>query len=282
MGAPMARNLVAAGHDVVVTSRTRKDVEGAAWTDSPRAVAEQADIVITMLPTPAIVEQVLLGPAGVLAGMRTGGTWVDMSTSTPEVAARVRALAEPRGIAVLDAPVAGMVKGAIAGTLRIYVGGDAGPYAQLYPVLRPMGAPEHVGPPGAGYVVKLMVNLLWFAQLVATAEVLAVGTTAGVALDTLRDALLASPASSNLLAADLLPLLTAGDYDETFAMALACKDLRLAVELARANGVAVELAELVEQLLQRARARYGDTAGELSPVRLYEDVTGKQLRLAPS
>ena len=125
-----------------------------------------------------------------------------------------------------------------------------------------------------------MLNLLWFDQLVAVAEVLTIGVRAGVDLAVLRRALLASPAASVLLERDLVPLLEQGDYESGFAMALACKDLRLAVDLARAAGVPAELSAVVEQLFTRARAQYGDEAGEMSPVRLYEDVAGLALRLA--
>jgi 3-hydroxyisobutyrate dehydrogenase len=138
-----------------------------------------------------------------------------------------------------------------------------------------------VGGNGAGYTVKLMINLLWFAHLTATAEVLAVGTAAGVDLATLRRCLLASPAASNFLDRDVLPVLQGGDYDEGFALALACKDLGLAVDLARDTGVPAEIGALVEQIYRRARAQYGDAGGEMLPIKLLEDLTGIPLRLAP-
>ncbi|HEX4246863.1 MAG TPA: NAD(P)-dependent oxidoreductase [Pseudonocardia sp.] len=287
MGAPMAANLLAAGfelvvHDTVRSAGAAHEAEGASWAASPREVGKRAELVVTMLPTPAVVESVLLGADGLLDGLAPGTTWLDMSTSTPEVAARVRALATPKGVAVLDAPVAGMAAGAQAGTLQIYVGGPSEDYERVLPALRAMGDPArilHVGPHGAGYVVKLMVNLLWFTQLVATAEVLTVGVRAGVDLAVLRDSLLASPARGNLLEHDMVPLLRDGNYDESFAMALACKDLGLAVDVARSGNVPVELSALVEQVFRRARASYGDLAGEMVPVRLYEDAAGIALRL---
>jgi 3-hydroxyisobutyrate dehydrogenase len=145
-----------------------------------------------------------------------------------------------------------------------------------------MGDPErilHVGGHGAGYTVKLMINLLWFAHLTATAEVLSVGTAAGVDLATLRQCLLASPAASNFLERDVLSVLRSGDYDESFALALACKDLGLAVDLARDTGVPVEVSAVVEQIYRRARAQYGDAGGEMLPIKLLEDLTGTPLRL---
>ena len=128
-----------------------------------------------------------------------------------------------------------MAAGARAGTLQIFVGGEEAVFRRVRPLLEAMGDPErilHVGGHGAGYTVKLMINLLWFAHLVATAEVLTIGTQAGVDLATLRRCLLASPAASNFLERDVLSVLEAGDYDDSFALALACKDLGLAVDLA--------------------------------------------------
>src|SRR5260370_6208074 len=235
-----------------------------------------------MLPTPRHVEEVLLGPAGLLDGLPPGAVWIDMSTSVPAVADRVRAAAGLRGVAVLDAPVSGMASGAAAGTLQIFVGGDAGTYLSVRPLLEAMGDPEriiHVGPHGAGYTVKLMINLLWFAHLTASAEVLAIGTRAGVDLAVLRRCLLASPAASNFLARDVLSVLQHRDYHESFALALACKDLGLAVDLAREVGVPAEVSAVVEQIYRRARAQYGDRGGEMLPIKLLDDLTGTELRL---
>jgi 3-hydroxyisobutyrate dehydrogenase len=175
-----------------------------------------------------------------------------------------------------------MSSGARAGMLQIFVGGQAETYQRVRPLLEAMGDPErilHVGPHGAGYTVKLMINLLWFAHLTATAEVLSVGTAAGVDLATLRRCLLASPAASNFLEHDVLSVLRDGDYDEGFALALACKDVGLAVDLARDVGVPVEVSAVVEQVYRRARAQYGDAGGEMLPIRLLEDLTGNPLRI---
>ncbi|MET7515658.1 NAD-binding protein [Streptomyces sp. NPDC005480] len=105
------------------------------------------------------------------------------------------------------------------------------------------------------------------------------GVKAGVGLDTLRNALLASPAASNFLENDIMSILTDGDYDDSFAMALACKDLGLAVDLGRDIGVSTELSALVEQIYRRSKAQHGDLAGEMSPVRLYESLAGQEFRL---
>jgi 3-hydroxyisobutyrate dehydrogenase len=283
----MSRRLAEAGLDVTVFDldavRAAPALErGARLADSAAAAASEADVLITMLPTPAAVEEVMLGGGGVLEALPSGALWIDMSTSSPAVADRVKARGEGRGIHVLDAPVAGMSTGADAGTLEIFVGGDAADVERARPILEHLGDPErilHVGGNSAGYAVKLMLNLLWFDQLVAIAEVLTIGVRAGVDLEVLHRALVEGPTSSLLLARDLLPLLHKGEYEEGFSMALATKDLRLAVDLARSAGVPAELSAVVEQLFVRARAIFGDDAGEMTPVRLYEETAGVRLRL---
>lgn len=286
MGGGMTRNLLKAGFPLVVTDLRREAAAGliaggAIWAETAAEVAASSDVVITMLPTPRHVSDAVTGADGVLAGIRDGGTWIDMSTSVPEVADGVRAATEGRGLHILDAPVSGMSVGAANGMLQIFIGGDASDVERLRPVFEAMGDPErilHVGGHGAGYAVKLMINQLWFSHLVATAEVLSVGVRAGVDLEVLRRALVASPANSNFVENDVLSILENGDYDEGFALALACKDLGLSVDLARSVGVSVELSGLVEQVFRRAKNRYGDRAGEMAPFQLYEEQVGEALR----
>jgi 3-hydroxyisobutyrate dehydrogenase len=287
MGGHMSRRLAQAGLNLTVFDLDPEKAgpavaNGARLAGSAAEAASGADVLFTSLPTPAAVEDVLLGSGDALNAMPDGALWVDMSTSVPAVADRVRDRGASRGIRVLDAPVAGMTKGADTGTLQIFVGGAAADHDQVRPILEIMGDPQkivHVGGHGAGYAVKLMLNLLWFSTLVATAEVLAIGVRAGVDLPVLYRSLVESPANSELLEHDLLPLLREGDYEEGFAIALACKDLGLAVDLARTAGVPAELSAVVEQVFRRARATYGDDAGEMSPVRLYEDLVKTRLRL---
>jgi 3-hydroxyisobutyrate dehydrogenase len=162
------------------------------------------------------------------------------------------------------------------------VGGPEEAFERAKPLFEAMGDPArifHVGPHGAGYTVKLMLNLLWFIQSVATGEVLTVGARAGVPLEKLHAALVASPANTNFLEHDVRAVLDAGDYDDVFPLRLVTKDLGLAVDLARDVGVPVELTALVEQVHRRARAAYGDAGGQISAIRLYEDVAGVKLRL---
>ena len=290
MGSGMTRNLQKAGFALVVNDIRSESAEefvaaGALWAETPAEVASATDVVITMLPTPRHVDTVVNGERGILAGIADGGTWIDMSTSVPDVAERVRAQHASRGLHILDAPVSGMSAGASSGMLQIFVGGEAEDFERLRPVFEAMGDVDrilHVGAAGTGYAVKLMINQLWFSHLVATAEVLAIGVRAGVDLEVLRQSLIASPANSNFVQNDVLSILDHGDYDEGFAIALACKDLGLSIDLARSVGVPAELSSLVEQIYRRAKAQYGDHAGEMTPVRLYEDLIGVELRRTPS
>ncbi len=287
MGGPMCGHLVSAGFDVcafdidgVALERLRG--AGARASSDAADCARGADVVITMLPAPPQVEQVWLGSGGVLAAMESGALAIDMSTSSTAVGARIVQAARERGIDVLDAPVAGQSIGAQAGTLAIYVGGSEAAYARARPLFQAMGDPDrifHLGGHGAGYTVKLLLNLLWFIESVAVGEVLTVGVRAGVSLDRLHAALVGSPANSVFLERDVRMVLDDGDYDEAFPMRLVSKDLGLAVDLAREVGVPVELTALVEQIHRRARVAYGDDAGEISAVRLYEDLAGVSLRL---
>jgi 3-hydroxyisobutyrate dehydrogenase len=286
MGGHMCRNVITAGftvsaYDLDFDALARAAADGARPADSVADCVRDAEILLTSLPGPPQVEAVLCGPEGAIAAMAPGSLVADMSTSSLEVGRRARAGADAAGIALLDAPVAGQTIGAEAGTLAIYVGGEPDAFARALPVLEAIGDPQRIfllGPGGCGYAVKLLLNLTWFIQAVATAEALTIGVKAGVDLSRLHTALVASPANSVFLERDVLPLLERGDYDDGFAMRLVTKDLGLAVDLARDVGVPVELSSLVEQIHRRARAAYGDDAGEMSAMRLYEDLARVQLR----
>jgi 3-hydroxyisobutyrate dehydrogenase len=289
MGGPMCGHLVRAGFSVTAFDMNDGALEraagaGAGVAGSVAECAGGAEVLITMLPAPPQVEAVLLGEGGAIAALEPGSLAIDMSTSSIAVGARVLRAAQERGIEVLDAPVAGQSIGAQAGTLAIYVGGSEDSFARARPLFEAMGDPGrifHLGGNGAGYTVKLLLNLMWFIESVAVGEVLTVGVRAGVPLDRLHAALVGSPANSVFLERDVRMVLDDGEYDDAFPMRLVTKDLGLAVDLAREVGVPVELSALVEQIHRRARAAYGDAAGEISAVRLYEDVAGVSLRLPP-
>ena len=292
MGGPMCVNLVRAGFEVSAFDLDQGAVArvAAAGARAGRTLEEcvaGVEVLVTMLPAPPHVEEVLLGArggaGGAVAALASGAVAIDMSTSSVAAGARVVQAASARGVEVLDAPVAGGSTGARAGSLAIYVGGDAAVFERARPLLEAIGDPQrivHVGGHGAGYTVKLLLNLLWFIEAVAVSEALTVGVRAGVSLDKLHSALVRSPANSVFLERDVRAVLEVGDYDETFPMRLVTKDLGLAVDLARDLGMAVELAPLVEQIHRRARTAFGDEAGQISVVRLYEELAGVELRLA--
>jgi 3-hydroxyisobutyrate dehydrogenase len=285
MGSHMCRHVCEAGFsvsafDVNAAAVQRAAGHGARAAESLNDCLEGADVLVTSLPGPVQVDPVLSEALGVLD---PGSLAIEMSTSSLTVGRRLLRVAHERGIDFVDAPVAGQTIGAEAGTLAIYVGGSEAAFARARPVLEAMGDPArimHVGESGSGYTVKLLLNLLWFVHAVATAEALTVGVKAGVSLDKLHEALVQSPANSVFIERDVRMVLDDGDYDEGFFMSLVTKDLGLAVDLARDVGVPVELAALVEQVQRRVRAVYGDSAGEMSVVRLYEELAGVQLRLS--
>ncbi|MGI8714516.1 MAG: NAD(P)-dependent oxidoreductase [Solirubrobacteraceae bacterium] len=286
MGSHMCRQVCTFGHQVAAfdldtRALRRAELSGARATRSLPECVDGAEILITSLPGPRQVQDVLCGPDGAIAALPAGALIVEMSTSSLEVGRRALAECRRRGLDFVDAPVAGQTIRAEAGTLSIYAGGSRKAFGRALPVLETMGDTNqifHLGPSGSGYAVKLLLNLIWFEHAVATAEALAVGVRAGVDLERLHTALVHSPANSNFIERDVRMVLDRGDYDEGFAMALVTKDLGLAVDLARDVGVPAEMAALVEQIHRRARAVYGDNAGEMSAVRLYEDVAGIQLR----
>jgi 3-hydroxyisobutyrate dehydrogenase len=286
MGGHMCRNVITAGFDVTAFdldpgALARTATDGARAASSVADCCDGASILVTSLPGPAQVEDVLCGSDSAIEALAPGGLIVEMSTSSLEVGRRALAAAGARGVQLIDAPVAGQTIRAESGTLAIYAGGEPEAFGRALPVLEAIGDPRqiyHLGPSGSGYAVKLLLNLTWFVHAVATAEALTVGVRAGVDLDKLHTALVNSPANSEFLEHDVRMVLDRGDYDQGFAMKLVTKDLGLAVDLARDVGVPVELAALVEQIHHRARATYGDSAGEMSAVRLYEDLAGIELR----
>ena len=286
MGGHMCRHVCTAGHEVSAfdLNPTALRSAGRSGARPARSVADcvaGAEVLITSLPGPPQVRSVLCGPGAALERMEHGTLVIEMSTSSREVGREVLAAARTRHIDFVDAPVAGQTIRAEAGTLAIYAGGSKKAFARALHVLETMGDPMqifHLGPSGSGYAVKLLLNLMWFMHAVATAEALTIGVQAGVDLERLHTALVHSPANSGFLERDVRMVLDRGDYDEGFAMKLVTKDLGLAVDLARDAGVPVEMASLVEQLHRRARLHYGDEAGEMSAIRLYEDAVGVSLR----
>lgn len=254
MGRPMARNLLRAGHRLVVHSRSPGPVEslvaaGAEAAPNPREVALRADVVITMLPDAPDVEAVLLGPGGVAEGVRPGMLVIDMSTSSPALARRLAAVLGEKGADVLDAPVSGGEKGAEEGTLSIMVGGSAAAFERALPVLRVLGKNiVHVGEAGAGQVAKAANQIVVGLTLEAVAEALLLATRAGVDPARVREALLGGFAYSRILEVHGKRMLER-DFQPGFKAWLHRKDLGIALGAGREYGVPLPGTALVHELL---------------------------------
>jgi 3-hydroxyisobutyrate dehydrogenase-like beta-hydroxyacid dehydrogenase len=266
MGGRMASNLQAAGHALVVHDVRREAAAphlaaGAAWKDSPRAVAEAAEVVFTSLPGPPEVEQVALGPEGLLEGVRAGSVLFDLSTNAPALVRRLHGLFAARGAHVLDAPVSGGPVGARTRRLAIWVGGERALFERYRAVLEAMGdQPYYVGPIGAGAVAKLVHNCASFTIRTVLAEVFSMGVKAGVAPDLLWQAVRQGASGRrrtfDLLADKFLP----GDFEPpSFALRLGHKDVSLATALGREHGVPMRLANLaLEEITEALNRGWGD------------------------
>ena len=283
MGAPMALNLIKAGHSLVVcdldeTRSTPHRAAGAAFAASPREAAAGAEAVITSLPGPPQVEAAARGADGLLAGLRAGATWIDTSTTERKQTFALATEAEKAGAALLDAPVTGAVDGARRGQLTLFVGGEETCVEANRAMLEAMGRVIHCGAPGTGLVVKLVTNMLWFIHAAALGEGLVLGVKGGVATEILWEAIKSSVGDSFVARHDA-PSIFAGHYDPSFSLDLCLKDLGLIAALADDLGVPVELAALARALFGAAKELYGGAAGELHVVRRLEDETGTSLRL---
>jgi 3-hydroxyisobutyrate dehydrogenase len=279
MGRPMARNLLKAGFQVVVNSRTRAKVdalaaEGAQAADTPAEVAAAVDLVITMVPDSSDVALVAQGPAGLFAGARPGLVIVDMSTISPAVTRDLAREAAARGCAWLDAPVSGGEAGAIAGTLTIMVGGAPDVFARARPVFDAMGKRvTHIGPTGHGQTAKLCNQVLVAINLLGACEALVLGAKAGLDLDKLHAALSGGAANSwafEKLGRKMLDR----DFAPAFMVRLQQKDLRLVGEAARDVQSPVIGTELVQQLLRSLEAQGRGDDGTQALVTVLESLAG--------
>jgi 3-hydroxyisobutyrate dehydrogenase/2-hydroxy-3-oxopropionate reductase len=255
MGHPMARRLIAAGHDVAVWNRTPgRDEEllavGAVRAATPAEASVEAEVVFTMLSDPPALEEVLFGAGGVAETIPPTATLVDMSTVGP---GPIRAAAERLApTAVLDAPVLGSVPHAQAGTMTIVVGGDEAVLARHADLLEVLGTPIHVGPSGAGAALKLANNAAVMSALIGLGEVLALTDRAGIDADVVLDAMGRGPLGS--LIERWRDKITGSVRRVDFRLALARKDLGLAVDDAERAGVQLRVTEAALTRLDQAVA----------------------------
>lgn len=272
MGGPMALNILSGGFRLVVHD-IRKDAasahlkQGAAWADSPREVAEQCDVVLTCLPSVESVEQVAIGPDGVLSGLRKGQAHFEMSTNSPKVVARLHSAFLEKGVHFLDAPITGGAIGAQNARLTIFVGGDAPSFERFAPVLRAIGDRLiHVGPSGTGIVTKLVNNCAGQTISLVLAEIFALGVKAGAAPLPLWEAL-RSGASGRRRTFDVMidEFLPAHYSPPNAALSIYYKDMMLATELGRDLNVPMRFANLALGEYTEAIARgLGDQDGRIT------------------
>ena len=264
MGKPMATNLIKAGHQLVVHSRSRGAVDevvaaGAVAGTSPADVARQATVVITMLPDTPDVQTVLSGPDGVLAAIQKDAVVIDMSSISPAVTKGLAALVAEKGATMLDAPVSGGEIGAINASLSIMVGGDEAAFTRVQPILAAMGNSERIvriGESGAGQICKICNQIAIGGALAGVSEAFALARKAGVDAARVRQALLGGFAASRVLEVHGERMLV-DNYKPGFRAKLYQKDLRLANEAAVANGVAMPATAIVAQLLNALIAAGG-------------------------
>jgi 3-hydroxyisobutyrate dehydrogenase len=251
MGKHMAGHLQKAGHALVVHDLRREAAAphlsaGAAWADAPRAVAEQADLVFTSLPEPPDVEKVALAPDGLLAGVKKGAAWFDLSTNAPSLVKKLNAAFADKGAHMLDAPVSGGPQGAASGKLAIWVGGEKAVFDQHKTVLDAIGdQARYIGPIGSATVAKLVHNMSGYAVVCALAETFAMGVKAGVEPLALWEAVRQGAAGRRYTFDALINQWLPGKYDPPdFSLKLAHKDVGLATALGRELGLPMRICEL--------------------------------------
>jgi len=283
LGRNLAGSLVREGFPVIVTDIDPDAAApllqaGAEWAADPQAVAEKVDAVITCLPSPAVSHKVLAGERGILAGLKRGGAWIEMSTNGSSEVEKLSALAQARGIDMLEAPVTGGVHRAAAGDITIIVGGDADLFARHHPALQAMGGEIfHVGPLGKAALIKVITNMLAFVHLLAAGEALMLAKMGGLDLAQAFHVIKASSGTSFVHETESQLVLN-GSYNINFTMDLACKDLGFALGFGREFGVPLDLASVAQQTFIRARSAYGGGAWSTQAVKLLEDALGTDLR----
>ena len=287
MGRPMARNLMKAGYRLTVLDIDSSAVaaltaEGATAGSTPAQVAAATDVLITMLPDSPQVREVYLGPSGAFEALRAGWLAIDMSSIAPSTARELAEKASAAGAEVLDAPVSGGDKGAIAGTLSIMVGGSDEAYERALPILQAMGKTiVHVGAAGAGQVVKICNQVVVAVVIEAVSEALVLGAKAGVDPSLIADVLQGGLAATRVLEMRRENMLS-GSFEPGFRIRLHLKDLKNALELARETNVALPAAAQVDQLMRVAVAAGHADYDHSGLITVLEEMAGFSLTEAAS
>lgn len=284
MGKHMAAAVLRAGYELTIHDIRPEAAEdpllaGARWADTPRATAAASDVLITSLPGPEQVDAVVLGPDGVLSGLRPGTFYIDMSTSTPGEMRKIADAAAERSVQTVDAPVAGGMRGARNATLTIMAGGTEEAYQACLPVLRAMGEKIFlVGGVGAGHVAKLVNNMMTIINGLTAMEAMVVGAKAGLDVERLLEVVEAGTGSSFSLNV-LRYVIFRGNFDPAkFALSLAAKDLRIAVEYADELGVQMSVVPHAAEVLAEAMQHGLADRDWSSYITLIEESAGVEVR----
>lgn len=284
MGKYMAASLLRAGYELTVCDRrpeARQDpvLDGARWADTPKEVAARSRVTITSLPGPREVDEVVLGGGGLLDGMAEGDVYIDMTTSTPDSIRAIATRARSRGVGVLDAPVAGGMRGARNGTLTIMVGGARPVFEACGPVLGAMGKQVVlVGDVGAGHVAKLVNNMMTIANALAAMEAMVVGAKAGVDVEKLLE--VADAGTGGSFALNLFRyVIFKGNFEPAkFALSLAAKDLAISEQFADELGVPLTLIACASEMLGQAMEQGLGEKDWSSYITLLEEQVGVEVR----
>jgi 3-hydroxyisobutyrate dehydrogenase len=289
MGAHMARNLQKAGAKLVVHDARRAAAEphlaaGAVWADSPRKVAEAAEVVFTSLPGPPEVEAVALGTDGLAAGLRKGSAYFDLSTNSPTVVRKIHAAFAERGLHMLDAPVSGGPKGAESGKLALWVGGERAIFDRHKALLDAIGdRARYVGPIGAGSVAKLVHNCAGYALQTVLAEVFTLGVKGGVEPLALFEAVRQGAQGRRRTFDGVIDQFLPNVYDPpSFALKLAHKDVTLATALGRELGVPMRLCNMALEEMTEAMNRGWAHRDSRVAMLLQEERAGVSIAVDPA
>lgn len=283
IGAPMCKNLVAAGHEVSVWNRTasRMDplvAEGAHPAASAAEAARGSEVTITCVSDSADVRDVILGVGGVVEGASSGAVVIDMSTISPAVTREIAAKLLEQGTHMIDAPVSGGVTGAAAGTLSIMAGGDRAVFDRSLPVLEAMGTKiTYCGPTGMGQVTKLTNQIAGLGTMAAMCEALVFAASNGADLDAVLAAL-GGGAAGSWMVENLGPSLVQGKFDPGFMVKLAHKDLRLVLEAATENDLPLVTTPVVTQVFRSAQQTGHGEEGIQAYVKVLEALSGVTAR----
>ena len=286
MGAPMALNILKGGHQLTVfdlnpQAVARVTAAGAKSAASPAEVGAASEIVVTMLPEPKHVEEVVLGANGVASGLKPGGIVIDMSTIDPQSSQRVGAELKKRGIHMVDSPVGKTSEHAETGTLTLMIGGEPAQIERAKPVLSCMGNEMYMcGGPGMGHAMKTTNNLLATTIMAANTEALAIGIKSGLTLELMIEVMKTTMAWNAQLAIAMPKKAFRGDDSPGFRVKLACKDVRQAVELARAQGFEPWVGAAAQKTLEHAMSAGFADRDTAALMRIREDQLGIKVRPA--